>query len=127
MIASPHSNNTYITRLWGWYIENNTCQNRYHTPYQPDTPISARGSSALGVILVDMYRYLNYIWIKAMHWLFNNKKCVVNTFRVRVWNKPIHQQYKSCFLRIIIDLKWSCFVKKNLYYVIWFRTISNKK
>ena len=25
------------------YIENNTWQNLYHTPYQPETPISARG------------------------------------------------------------------------------------
>ena len=26
-----------------FYIENNTWQNLYHTPYQPETPISVQG------------------------------------------------------------------------------------
>lgn len=35
------------------FSENDTWQNLYHTLYQPETPISARGTNAMGLIMVE--------------------------------------------------------------------------
>lgn len=39
--------------FYDFNMESNTWQNLYHTPYQPETPISARGPKARGLILVE--------------------------------------------------------------------------
>ena len=45
------------------YIDNNTGQNVYHTPYQPEIPISARGPVARELILVEG-------WLGVFYYIF---------------------------------------------------------
>ena len=60
------------------YIENNTWQNLYHTPYHPETPISEIGRGLiLGVIqispcIVVFIIYLNFLLRIDLFLFFKN-------------------------------------------------------
>lgn len=62
-------NDTY-QYTWYIYIENNTWDNLYHIPYiyQSETPISARGPKARGLILVKGWYMMWYkLWYYCCH------------------------------------------------------------
>ena len=59
----------FLLKVQIYNKHNNTWWNLYHTRYQPETPISALGPTALGLILES--RVDNGVWYRFCHVLFS--------------------------------------------------------